>query len=250
MSMINNVDQLIASLKKFKTSVPNLENSYDLTSFNDFFENSINELERANTVASETIVEEDLSANTTVSAPATEAEKEVEVETTEVLPELSHFEKFKAMNLITTAEKSRAAKPHDLPEFMSKTGATFQDATGLLYGVIGANTDLRDWEQIMSSNDPLSAARAATYQLYNSDADYQLGQHPDKDTGNYSATLRAHSLDSQTVVQKAGNFADVGFLEISRHGGDKHGFDFVGWNYKRKLKGLRGFLALTFQNTY
>ena len=72
MNVLNNVDQLIASLQQFKASVPELEKNFDLTSFADLFTNSINELERANEVASnesaDTVIVEEKSTQQ-VSAP-------------------------------------------------------------------------------------------------------------------------------------------------------------------------------------
>ena len=36
----------------------------------------------------------------------------------------------------------------------------------IMFGVIGSNTDTRDWQKIMSSNDVLEAARAETNKMY------------------------------------------------------------------------------------
>jgi hypothetical protein len=50
--------------------------------------------------------------------------------------------------------------------FMDATGASFQDASNLLYGDIGSNKDYRNWDAIMSSSDPLQAAKDATKQMF------------------------------------------------------------------------------------
>ena len=56
-------------------------------------------------------------------------------------------------------------KPN-LAEFIRATGASTWDASEALYGTVGSNSDLRDWEKIMGSENPLAAARIATRQLY------------------------------------------------------------------------------------
>lgn len=66
---------------------------------------------------------------------------------------------------LTTAETSQTHRPN-VKAFMDRTGATFLDASELVYGVVGSNTDVRDWSAIMASDDPISAARQATGQMY------------------------------------------------------------------------------------
>ena len=45
-------------------------------------------------------------------------------------------------------------------------GVDSTTASELLYGVVGANKDTRDWDAIMASGDPIAAARAATAAMY------------------------------------------------------------------------------------
>ena len=59
---------------------------------------------------------------------------------------------------LTTPEASNASRPN-VKEFMDLAGAQFLDASELIYGVVGSNTDVRDWTAIMASKDPISAAR-------------------------------------------------------------------------------------------
>lgn len=68
-------------------------------------------------------------------------------------------------SLLTTAETSHANRPN-VKEFMDRSGAPFLDASELIYGVVGSNTDVRDWSSIMASDEPISAARRATGQMY------------------------------------------------------------------------------------
>ena len=128
------------------------------------------------------------------------------------------FAGFLQQNLLTTADASRAARPTNLPEFMARTGASFEDSVELIYGVIGSNQDLRNWEAIMASDNPIDAARAATRQLYNSDHDYQLRQHADFGTERFADTLAAHSLAPETTIARSGNLAIHGTPDEARPG--------------------------------
>ena len=93
---------------------------------------------------------------------------------------------------LTTSETSQAQRP-DVKEFMDRSGAPFLDASELIYGVVGSNTDVRDWSAIMASEDPISAARQATGQMY----------------GRTDITPRANAayIGASDTVAKEGNFA-------------------------------------------
>lgn len=93
---------------------------------------------------------------------------------------------------LTTAEASQAHRPN-AKEFMDLSGAPFLDASELIYGVVGSNTDVRDWSAIMASQDPISAARQATGQMY----------------GRTDITLRTDAtyMGTSDTVAKEGNFA-------------------------------------------
>jgi len=56
------------------------------------------------------------------------------------------------------------AKPN-MKQLMD-AGVDSTTASELLYGVVGANKDTRDWDAIMASGDPIAAARAATAAMY------------------------------------------------------------------------------------
>jgi hypothetical protein len=94
--------------------------------------------------------------------------------------------------LLTTAEASQASRPN-IKAFMDRTGAQFLDASELIYGVVGSNTDVRDWTAIMGSNDPISAARQATGEMY----------------GRTDITPRTDAtyIGASDTVAKEGNFA-------------------------------------------
>ena len=97
-------------------------------------------------------------------------------------------------NWLTGADAARAARPN-VREFMDQSGADFETASELLYGVVGSNTDVRDWKSIMASADPISAARAATGQMYNQES---VGHVPDA----------VFASDTNTLA-RSGNFALV-----------------------------------------
>lgn len=60
-------------------------------------------------------------------------------------------------------DSPQTAKPN-LKNFMDATGVDFKTASNILYGSVGSNKDTRDWQQIMSSKDPLAAAKASLKQ--------------------------------------------------------------------------------------
>jgi hypothetical protein len=95
--------------------------------------------------------------------------------------------------LLTDAQSSQNGRPN-IKQFMDKTGASFEDASELIYGVIGSNTDKRNWHAIMSSNDPVSMARQATAALYNSG-------------DSYADANNANHLTAESTIAKSGNFA-------------------------------------------
>jgi len=93
---------------------------------------------------------------------------------------------------LSTADVSQASRPN-IKQFMDRTGAEFLDASELIYGVVGSNTEVRDWTAIMASEDPITAARQATGQMY----------------GRTDITPRTDATymgDTDTVA-KEGNFA-------------------------------------------
>ena len=102
----------------------------------------------------------------------------------------------------TAGHNTRHSGKPDTATFMKATGADFATTSSLLYGVVGSNTDFRDWNAIMAAADPVQAARQATGALYNSDLPYTSG------TGFKPSA-------AQTVAA-SGNFA---WLEVDQHEG-------------------------------
>jgi hypothetical protein len=96
---------------------------------------------------------------------------------------------------LTTTHASLAQRP-SIKEFTDLTGADFLDASELIYGVIGSNTDVRDWSAIMANNDPITAARQATNQMYGrtdmpqrTDASYMKASDMVAIEGNFAVRL-------------------------------------------------------------
>lgn len=89
-------------------------------------------------------------------------------------------------------DAARSSMPN-IREFMQATGADISTASSTLYGVIGSNTDFRDWDAIMASDNPLASARAATGAMYGSDLPFNA---PD-----------AHALSADAIKVQSGHFA-------------------------------------------
>jgi hypothetical protein len=93
---------------------------------------------------------------------------------------------------VTTPEASRASRPN-ITTFMDRTGLHFRDACSMIFGVVGSNTDVRDWSAIMASDDPVTAARQATAQMY----------------GRTDITPRSNAsyMNNNNTLAREGNFA-------------------------------------------
>lgn len=50
---------------------------------------------------------------------------------------------------------------------MDFTNMSFEDASSILYGVVGSNEDTRDWNKILTSSDVLKTAKEETAKMYN-----------------------------------------------------------------------------------
>ena len=101
--------------------------------------------------------------------------------------------------LLSELPSVQGAKP-TVGEFMDMTGLSFIDATELLYGVVGANGDFRDWDAIMQSDDIVGAVRSATEQLYTSDKDYALAQITSPLDPDYEELIQAYSANPSSAA--------------------------------------------------
>ena len=71
-----------------------------------------------------------------------------------------------------TSQIDTTKKP-DIKELMDYTNISFQEASSILYGVIGSNEDKRDWNKILTNSDILKTAKEETAKMYQSD-DYHV----------------------------------------------------------------------------
>lgn len=199
MNIEHSVDQLINSLQTFKSAFPNLKDSQTSDEFSNFLREASTHLDTlANPNDQRSIV--DFNANVTQVKTASLTNNRLQKE-----------------NWLTDSQDVAILGRPNLKTFVEVTGVSALDASEILYGVIGANADLRDWSKIMASNNPVDAARSATAQLYNSDKEYALVKHADYGTERFENTLHDNSLASKTLIQKAGNFAEIntsGFTQI------------------------------------
>lgn len=109
------------------------------------------------------------------------------------------------ISYVTTADASLSSRP-DMKTFMDATGADANTASELIYGVIGSNTDTRNWQLIMSSSDPITAARQATGEMYN------LPSQNTPDTSDTHTSIVGHN----------GNFS------LIQHTDDTNAIDYQG----------------------
>lgn len=127
-------------------------------------------------------------------------------------------------SLVTTAEASRASRP-SITTFMQRTGSPFLDAAEMINGVVGSNTDVRDWSAIMASDDPMTAARQATAQMYSrtditprSDASYMNDNNTLAREGNFA--LRELKNSQGVVIEQGLKLIDAQGLVLRDAGGN------------------------------
>ena len=192
MNITSSVDQLIGSLEAFKAAMPKGLSAGGSDSFENAFQAASDEI---TVLTSQTDAAKSI-ANASVVDSASSLTK-------------TSFAEFQTQNLLVASERAARVDKPNMGEFIDATGVNVADASELLYGVIGSNADLRDWTQIMESDNPVDAVRAATEQLYNSDKPYQLVHHVDYGTLKFEETLAANSLSSKNVISQTGNFAEI-----------------------------------------
>ena len=95
---------------------------------------------------------------------------------------------------LTDAKSALAARP-SVKQFTDETGLDSATAKELVTGVVGSNSDTRNWKAIMASDDPVAAARAATAEMFN---------HADP------ARRPTASTGINSVLARSGNFVLIG----------------------------------------
>lgn len=199
MSVISSVDRLISGLEAFKATVGSGIPAANAAEFEALFAEASTKLDQF----------------TTQDAVLSDAAQLLPQELGS--PEPDGFAALHSQNWLVEAEAEAVVSRPNMREFMDRTGLEPADASEILYGVIGSNTDLRDWSKIMASSNPVDAARAATRQLYNSDKEYALVKHPDFGTLRFADTLAESSLSTRTVLRQDGNFAEIETPAATNH---------------------------------
>ena len=78
--------------------------------------------------------------------------------------ETNSFENYLAAETLPSIDTTK--KP-SIKELMDFTNMSFEDASSILYGVVGSNEDTRDWNKILTSSDVLKTAKEETAKMYN-----------------------------------------------------------------------------------
>ena len=78
--------------------------------------------------------------------------------------ETNSFENYLAAETLPSIDTTK--KP-SVKELMGFTNMSFEDASSILYGVVGSNEDTRDWNKILTSSDVLKTAKEETAKMYN-----------------------------------------------------------------------------------
>ena len=78
--------------------------------------------------------------------------------------ESNSFENYLVAETLPSIDTTK--KP-SIKELMDFTNMSFEDASSILYGVVGSNEDTRDWNKILTSSDVLKTAKEETAKMYN-----------------------------------------------------------------------------------
>lgn len=122
-------------------------------------------------------------------------------------------------SLLTSDATESASKPN-LVDFVAATSCDPLDAATILYGVIGQNRDVRNWENIMSASNVYDAALSATQEMYSSTLRFELMQNPifdpsDPEKPAYLAEVGKYTINDD--ADRKGNFA----LEYAKNENDE-----------------------------
>jgi len=113
-------------------------------------------------------------------------------------------------------------KPN-LKQFMDATGSDFNTASNLLYGVVGSNKEMRNWDAIMKSADPLTAARQATGAMYSAN-NPAIEARPEHQLNPLGVKARTENL----AWEKDGQYERLFFNRLCRQQADPSAADRTG----------------------
>lgn len=152
MQVSEKIDQLINSLQQLKPSLTN-NNDHNRQKFDDILETSLRVGQPQNNESSNTVVREKEYIN---GESIASMKSKVSSDYGGGKPNMRQFIEILSGEKIETLQNTSKLELQNYRDL----------ARELLYGVVGSNTDTRDWTSIMSSNDIISSARKATGAMY------------------------------------------------------------------------------------
>lgn len=129
------------------------------------------------------------------------------------LDNLSFAQQIQAQGAQDAASKSQGISAMVKPSsavFAEIAGVSETDAVSILHGVVGSNTDTRDWGAIMASDDPLGAARAATAAMYGTPPGSGVVQTTNPVTGEPRVQSGNFAVDTVPVASTVSAYGDGG----------------------------------------
>lgn len=135
------------------------------------------------------------------------------------LDNLSFAQQIQAQGAQDAASKSQGISAMVKPSsgvFAEIAGVSETDAVSILHGVVGSNTDTRDWGAIMASDDPLGAARAATAAMYGTPPGSGVVQTTNPATGEPRLQSGNFVADMVPVASTVSAYGDAGSALAAR----------------------------------
>ena len=129
------------------------------------------------------------------------------------LDNLSFAQQIQAHGGQDAASKSQGISAMVKPSsgvFAEIAGISETDAVSILHGVVGSNTDTRDWGAIMASDDPLGAARAATAAMYGTPPGSGVVRTSNPATGEPRLQSGNFVVDMVPVASTVSAYGDAG----------------------------------------
>ena len=118
--------------------------------------------------------------------------------------ETNSFENYLAAETLPSIDTTK--KP-SVKELMDFTNMSFEDASSILYGVVGSNEDTRDWNKILTSSDVLKTAKEETNLMYNKAVD---------ETNPYQSTLEMETGENPVKKHQDIQEGNFRYLQTSR----------------------------------
>lgn len=105
-------------------------------------------------------------------------------------------------NFLETSLKIDTSKKPNIKELMDFTNMSFQEASSILYGVIGSNNDTRDWNKILTSDNVLKTAKEETAKMYQSDKSFALASNSEEISSTNTQTSDINPITILADIQE------------------------------------------------